>query len=101
MGGRKPRPRRGAVGKNPPRKLYRMGDLVRHTGLSRQALHRYITLGLITEDGRTESGHRLFGEGVFARLGRIEEMKRSKTLEEIAAALRGRGGTAGTVPESR
>ena len=67
-----------------------MGELVRHTGLSRQSLHRYATLGLITEVERTESGHRLFGERVFARLRRIEELKRTKTLEEIATLLRPR-----------
>ncbi len=67
-----------------------MGDLVRHTGLSRQSLHRYVTLGLITEDERTESGHRLFSERVFSRLRRIEELKRTKTLEEISMLLRPR-----------
>jgi DNA-binding transcriptional MerR regulator len=65
-----------------------MGELTRYTGLSRQSLHRYATLGLISEDERTESGHRLFGEKVFERLRRIEELKETKTLEEIVAIFR-------------
>ena len=73
-----------------PRKLFRMGEVTRFTGLSRQVLHRYATLGLITEAERTESGHRLFGTGVFDDLRRIERLKRTKTLQEIARILRAR-----------
>ena len=90
MDDRKGRARPGVFGARPPRKLYRMGELTRYTGLSRQSLHRYATLGLISEEERTESGHRLFGEGVFRTLRRIEELKRTRTLEEIARIFRTR-----------
>lgn len=90
MGSRKRRARQGSFRATPPRKLYRMGELTRYTGLTRQSIHRYVTLGLISEDERTESGHRLFGEGVFERLRRIEELKETKTLEEIATIFRTR-----------
>ncbi|HAK94722.1 MAG TPA: hypothetical protein DCM87_06885 [Planctomycetes bacterium] len=71
-----------------PRKLYRIGEIMRSTGLSRQTLHNYTVFGLITEEERTESGHRLYGEDVFPRLSRIEELKsQRKTLREIRLLL--------------
>jgi DNA-binding transcriptional MerR regulator len=45
-------------------------------------------MGLITEAERTESGHRLYDEGVFERLRRIGELKPRMTLMEIKAHLR-------------
>lgn len=88
MPGRKKRARPQGGGARRPRKLYRIGEITRFTGLTRQSIHRYATLGLLTEEERTESGHRLFGEGVFDVLRRIETLKRTKTLEEIAEILR-------------
>ncbi len=70
-----------------PRKLFKIGEVMKHTGLSRQTIHNYTTLGLITEEERTESGHRLYGEEVFRRLQRIEELKNQKTLKEIRRIL--------------
>lgn len=70
-----------------PRKLFKIGEVMRYTGLSRQTIHNYTTLGLITEEERTESGHRLYGEDVFRRLQRIEELKAQKTLKEIRRIL--------------
>ena len=71
-----------------PKKLYRIGEIMRHTGISRQTLHNYTVFGLITEEERTEAGHRLYGESVFSRLRRIEELKlQSKTLREIRLML--------------
>jgi len=66
-----------------PRKLYRIGDVMRYTGLSRQMIHNYTMLRLIREEERTDAGHRLYGEDVFERLARIQELKDSKTLREI------------------
>jgi len=73
---------------SPPRKLYRIGEIMSSTGLSRQTLHNHTMFGLISEEDRTKSGHRLYGEGVFSRLSRIEELKRQrKTLREIRHLL--------------
>ena len=66
-----------------PRKLYRIGEVMRYSGLSRQTVHNYTLLGLISEADRTEGGHRLYPEDVFDRLGRIQELKKSMTLKEI------------------
>jgi len=72
----------------PPKKLYRIGEVMRYTGLSRQTIHNYTVFGLITEEERTEAGHRLYGEEVFARLRRIQELKaQNKTLREIRLIL--------------
>ena len=71
----------------PPRKLYKIGEVMRYTGLSRQTIHNYTMLGLITEDERTPSGHRLYGESVFYRLEKIQELKRTKSLKEVRQVL--------------
>ena len=66
-----------------PKKLFKIGEVMRYSGLSRQTIHNYTMLGLITEEERTESGHRLYGEEVFERLAEIETLKSKKTLKEI------------------
>ncbi len=71
----------GAIGI--PAKLYRIGELVKHTPFSRQTLHNYTIMGLINEAEWTEGGHRLYHESVFERLGRILALKETKTLSEI------------------
>ncbi|MEM7165920.1 MAG: MerR family transcriptional regulator [Planctomycetota bacterium] len=70
-----------------PRKLFKIGEVMDHTGLSRQTIHNYTMLGLITEEARTESGHRLYGEEVFARLTRIHELKDQMSLKEVRKVL--------------
>ena len=68
----------------PPPKLYRVGEIVRHTGFSRQTIHNYTTMGLLTESRRTMGGHRLYDEVVFFRLDLIAQLKRQrKTMREI------------------
>jgi hypothetical protein len=79
-------PRRAA-----PPKLYKIGELIAHTGISRQTLHNYTMLGLITEEGRTDSGHRLYGETVFERLARITELKKRHSLREVLEILEAEG----------
>lgn len=70
-----------------PAKLYRIGDLVRYTPLSRQTIHNYTIMGLIREADWTEGGHRLYDESVFERLSKIVELKKTKTLSEIRRIL--------------
>ena len=71
----------------PPRKLYRIGEVIQHTGLSRQTVHNYTTMGLISESEWTPGGHRLYDESVFEKLALVEELKRTRTLRQIAAIL--------------
>ncbi len=70
-----------------PLKLFKIGEVMRYSGLSRQTIHNYTMMGLITEEERTESGHRLYGEEVFERLRKIESLKATKTLKEIRELL--------------
>jgi len=67
-----------------PPKLYRIGEIVDYIGVSRQTIHNYTTMGLITESRRTGGGHRLYDESVFARLELIADLKRqNRSLREI------------------
>ncbi len=55
-----------------------------YSGVSRQTIHNYATMGLIRESRWTHGGHRLFDESVFERLDCIAEMKAAnKSLQEI------------------
>jgi len=58
-----------------PPKLYRIGEIVEHSGLSRQTVHNYTTMGLLVESRRTDGGHRLYDESVFERLNGIMALK--------------------------
>lgn len=69
-------------------RLWKVGELIRHSGLTRQTIHNYCLLGLLQEAERTPSGHRLYDERAFKRLERIERLKRAgKQLAEIADLL--------------
>ncbi len=69
-------------------KLYRIGDVMRYSGISRQTLHNYTVFGLIREEERTSAGYRLYGADVFDRLRRIGELKPEHTLRQIKRILR-------------
>jgi len=80
-----------------PPKRYRIGEVMSATGLSRQVVHQYTTLGLISEVDRTGGNQRLYGPEVFARLERIAGLRRQgmtlaairRALDEEAAAAAG------------
>ena len=82
-----------------PRKLFKIGEVMKYSkemglgprnkitgkpmGFSRQTIHNYTMMGLIEEAERTDSGHRLYPEGVFERIQKIEMLKRHRTLREV------------------
>jgi DNA-binding transcriptional MerR regulator len=68
-------------------KLFKIGEVMRYTGLSRQTVHNYTVLGLITEHERTEGGHRLYTEEMLLRLERIKVLRETLTLSEIRDLL--------------
>lgn len=72
-----------------PPKRYRIGEIVQHTGLSRQTIHNYTAMGLIREVERTPGGHRLYDETVFHRLRQILSLKGANRMEEIRRLLDG------------
>jgi DNA-binding transcriptional MerR regulator len=71
-----------------PKKLYKIGEVIQYSGLSRQTIHNYTMMGLIREEERTESGHRLYPEGVFERLKKIQMLCRHRRLREVLEILR-------------
>jgi len=70
-----------------PEKLYRASEVARHFDLTRQTVHNYATIGLISERERTPGGQRLFDESVFRRLHQIQRLKRRHRLHEIRRLL--------------
>lgn len=71
-----------------PKKLYKIGEVMRYSGLSRQTIHNYTMMGLIHEEERTETGgHRLYPASVFDRLKKIELLRRHRSLREVQEYL--------------
>ncbi|MCB9799787.1 MAG: MerR family transcriptional regulator [Candidatus Omnitrophica bacterium] len=69
-------------------KLYKIGEVMQYTGLSRQTIHNYTLAGLIQEARRTPSGHRLYDENVFDRLEQIKILQsKNYTLLQIKTIL--------------
>lgn len=58
-------------------KLFKTGEVLKRSGLSREVFYRYLNIGLIKEAGRTAGGHNLFDESVFARLELIQQLNRT------------------------
>ncbi|MDY6913675.1 MAG: MerR family transcriptional regulator [Planctomycetota bacterium] len=76
-----------------PPKLYRIGEVVAYSGVSRQTIHNYTAMGLLRESRWTPGGHRLYDESVFGRLDRIAELKaKNKSLHDIREAFAHMGG---------
>ena len=75
-----------------PKKMYSVGEIIRilkenKIKLSRQTIHNYTMMSLISEAERTPAGHRLYAEEVFENLRKIEMWKRHRTLKEIKQML--------------
>jgi len=74
----------GSMPRQRPPKLYRIGEVVDYSGVSRQTIHNYTTMGLLHESRWTNGGHRLYDESVFERLDKIAELKaQNKSLQDI------------------
>ena len=84
-----------------PKKLYRVSEIAEHVGLTRQTLHNYATIGLITEEVQTPGGQRLFDESVFSRLGLIQRLKPTHRLQEIRRLLEERASGADAIRPGR
>jgi DNA-binding transcriptional MerR regulator len=70
--------------KKPKTKLFKTGEVVKRSGLSRQTIYQYTAMGLIEEADKTKSGHRLYDESVFLRLKLIRDLNESGyTLRDI------------------
>ncbi len=71
----------------PPQKLFRVSEIADHVGVTRQTIHNYATIGLITEERQTPGGQRLYDESVFPVLARIQRLKARHRLAEIRRLL--------------
>jgi len=70
---------------NSGQRLYKIGEVMEKSGLSRQVIHNYTLLGLIRPAEKTAAGHRLYSENVFKRLKLVRELVQSgMTLRDIA-----------------
>lgn len=79
--------RPGAAPDRPPQKLFRVSEIAEHVGVTRQTIHNYATIGLITEKRQTPGGQRLYDESVFPVLARIQRLKARHRLAEIRRLL--------------
>lgn len=69
-------------------KLFKIGEVMEYSGLSRQTIHNYTLAGLIQEARRTPSGHRLYDDTVFDRLEQIKILQaKNYTLFQIKKLL--------------
>jgi len=76
-----------------PPKLYRIGEVVEYSGMSRQTIHNYTTMGLLHESRWTVGGHRLYDESVFERLDVITQFRsRNMSLDDIRNRLEAQDG---------
>jgi hypothetical protein len=66
-----------------PPKFYRIGEVVQHSGFSRQTIHNYTAMGLIRESQWTQKGHRLYDAEVFRQLAVIKRLKDQYSLAQI------------------
>lgn len=73
--------------------LFTTGQVMQRTGLSRQVLYQYSTMGLIREATTTPKGHRRYGEDVFQTLELIRELNETGyTLRDIKEIFFARAG---------
>lgn len=71
-------------------KLFRVGEIVEYSGLSRQTVHLYTQMQLIQESRRSASNYRLYSEDVFKRIEQIRELQqKGHTLLAIKQLLEG------------
>ncbi|HEX7185779.1 MAG TPA: TipAS antibiotic-recognition domain-containing protein [Thermoanaerobaculia bacterium] len=69
-------------------KLWKVGELARHTGLTIRALHHYDEIGLLSPSHRSAAGYRLYDAGDLARLLQILSLRQlGLSLEEIRDSL--------------
>lgn len=72
------------------KRLWKVGDLAKLTGLTVRTLRYYDQIGLFSPSSQTESGHRLYSEADLSRLHQIISLKElGLSLEEVKSVLTG------------
>jgi MerR family copper efflux transcriptional regulator len=76
------------------KKYLKTSDLIEQSGLTRQIIYEYISIGLIREAMRTEAGHRLFDDHSVTQARLIHELSNSgyplRAIREIFVEGKGR-----------
>jgi DNA-binding transcriptional MerR regulator len=66
----------------------KVGELAKRTGMTVRTLHHYDEIGLLSPEGRTAAGHRLYGAPEVRRLQQIASLRQiGLPLEEIRTCL--------------
>ena len=69
--------------------LFKMGEVVKRSGFTRQQIHNFLVMGLVKEKSRTSAGHRLFGAEMLKRLFMIRGLlAKGYALTEIRRTFR-------------
>src|SRR5215211_4739730 len=69
-----------------------VGEIAKRAGVSVRTLYHYEAIGLLTPDGRTEAGYRLYGDAGVVRLQQIRSLRHlGFGLEQIGDLLNRRG----------
>ncbi len=64
--------------------LYKTGEVLKRSGVSREVFYRYLTMGLIKPARTSAGGHHLFAESVFKHIELIQRLNASGyTLRDI------------------
>lgn len=67
----------------PLQKLYKTGEVLEQSGISRQMLYRYMQMDLITPAETTATGRNLFASIVFKQIKMIQQLNERYTLRDI------------------
>jgi DNA-binding transcriptional MerR regulator len=57
----------------PKKPLLKTSDVIERSGITRQMLYLYTTMGLVDPEETTAAGHKLFGEDVLSKLKIIRD----------------------------
>ena len=68
--------------------LLKTGEILKRSGITRQMLYQYVTLGLVEEVVQKPTGQRLFHESAITRIRLIQLLKNRYPLREIKGPAR-------------
>ena len=64
-----------ATGEATGKRLWKAGELARQTGLTRQALHQYVHMGLLAPVDYSKGGQRLFDDETVELVRLIQDLR--------------------------
>ena len=73
----------GEEAEGEPGRLYKTGEVLAQSGISRQMLYRYIQMDLVVPAETTDTGRNLFSDSVFKQIKMIQQLNERYTLQNI------------------